>query len=83
MDLPPMIPTATQKLVTIYLDNAAYAKGKMLVGSFAERHGTVEEHLAPQLAEGWRIVSISGFGGSADNVWVRGWFAVLLEKSEA
>ena len=83
MEVPPVLPTATQKLVTIYLDNAAYAKGKMLVGSFAERHGAVEEHLAPQLAEGWRIASIQGFGGSADNVWVRGWFAVLLEKPAA
>lgn len=78
-----MMPAATQKLVTIYLDNAAYGKGKMLVGSFAERHGTVEEHLATELAEGWRIVSISGFGGSADNVWVRGWLAVLLERTGA
>lgn len=83
MDVPPIVPAATQKLVTIYLDNAAYAKGKMLVGAFGDRHGAVEEHLAPQLAEGWRIVSVHGFGGSADNVWVRGWFAILLEKPGA
>ncbi len=69
-----------QKLVTIYLDNMAYAKGKMLVGSFADKHGLVEEHLQPLLADGWNIVSITGMGGSADTVAVRGWFAVALEK---
>jgi hypothetical protein len=69
-----------QKLITIYLDNAAYAKGKMLVGSFADKHGLVEEHLKAELADGWRIVSVSGFGGSAEAVAVRGWFAVVLEK---
>ena len=34
-----------QKLVTLYLDNMAYGKGKLLVGSFADNHGLVEEHL--------------------------------------
>jgi hypothetical protein len=82
METPPRIVPgkAAQKLVTIYLDNAAYGTGKLLVGAFPEKHGAVEEHLAPQLAEGWRIASIHGFGGSADNVWVRGWLTVLLEK---
>jgi len=70
-----------QKLVTIYLDNMAYAKGKLLVGSFADRHGQVEEHLQSYLSDGWRVASINGFGGSAEAVAVRGWFAVLLEKS--
>jgi hypothetical protein len=69
-----------QKLVTIYLDNSAYAKGKMLVGSFADKHGLVEEHLQSYLDEGWRITSISGFGGHSDALTARGWFAVVLEK---
>ena len=69
-----------QKLVTIYLNNMAYGKGKMLVGSFAEKHGLVEEHLKDDLANGWRIVNIFGFGGSAEVVAVRGWLAVVLEK---
>jgi len=69
-----------QKLVTIYLDNSAYAKGKMLVGTFADKHGLVEEHLQSYLADGWRVSSMSGFGGSNDGMTVRGWFAVLLGK---
>ena len=69
-----------QKLVTIYLDNMAYAKGKMIVGSFADKHGLVEEHLQPHLDDGWRIGSVSGFGGNSDSISVRGWFAVVLEK---
>ena len=39
-----------QKLVTIYLDNSAYAEGKMMVGSYADKNGLVEEHLTDQLA---------------------------------
>ncbi len=69
-----------QKLVTIYLDNQAYAEGKWLTVSFAERHGAVEEHLQSELNDGWRIVSIAGFGGAEDTVNVRGWLAVVLEK---
>lgn len=69
-----------QKLVTIYLDSMAYSKGKLLVGSFAEKHGSAEEHLQTYLDNGWRIGSISGFGGNSDGVSARGWFAVVLEK---
>lgn len=69
-----------QKLVTIYLDNTAYAKGKTIFGSFADKHGLVEEHLKTELADGWRISSVSGFGGNSDAITVRGWFAVVLEK---
>ena len=69
-----------QKLVTIYMENMAYAKGKMLVGSFADKHGLVEEHLQSYLDDGWRINSVSGFGGNAESVAARGWFAVVLEK---
>ena len=69
-----------QKLITIYVDNSAYAGGKMLVGSFGDQHGKVEEHLQSYLDDGWRIGSISGFGGNSESLSVRGWFAVVLEK---
>jgi hypothetical protein len=69
-----------QKLVTIYLDNSAYAKGKMIVGSFADKHGLVEEHLQTYLDDGWSIGSVSGFGGNSDSITVRGRFAIVLEK---
>ena len=69
-----------QKLVTIYLENTVYAKDKMLVGSFADKHGLVEEHLKEYLESGWEVNYVSGFGGSAEMVAVRGWFAVVLEK---
>ena len=38
-----------QKLVTIYLDNAAYGKAKVF-GSYAEKHAAIEEHLNDFLA---------------------------------
>jgi hypothetical protein len=70
-----------QKLVTIYLDNTAYAKGKMIVGTFADKHALVEEHLQADLADGWKIVSMTGFGGGSDTALaVRGWLAITLEK---
>lgn len=59
----------------------AYGKGKMLVGSFADKHGLVEEHLQSYLDDGWRVASVSGFGGNSDSVTVRGWFAIVLEKA--
>ena len=65
--------------MTIYVDNTAYANGKMLVGSFADKHGVVEEHLETYLQQGWRISAIHGFGGNSDALAVRGWFAVVLE----
>ena len=67
---------ALQKLVTIYLDNTAYAKGKLLVASFAEKHGLVEEHLRDLLNQGWRVVAIHGFGGSGESIAARGWITV-------
>ena len=70
-----------QKLVTIYMDNSAYAKGKMIVGSFADKHGLIEEHLQSYLEEGWHVGSVSGFGGNSDSITARGWFAVVLEKA--
>ncbi len=77
---PPSLPRATQKLVTIYLDNMAYTKGKMLVGSFGDKHGLVEEHLTEWLTQGWRVVSVSSFGGNSDSLAVRGWAVVVLEQ---
>jgi hypothetical protein len=71
---------ASQKLVTIYLDNTAYAKAKLLVGSFADKHGLVEEHLSDFLTQGWRIAAIHGFGGGSESIAVRGWVTVLLER---
>jgi hypothetical protein len=72
-----------QKLVTIYLDNSAYGEGKMLVTSYAEHHGLVEEHLRRDLKEGWTIKAIHGFGGNSDGLTVRGWVVAMLEKSAA
>jgi hypothetical protein len=69
-----------QKLVTIYVDNMAYANGKMMVGSFAEERGWVEEHLESYLADGWHIGAIPGFGGNSESDSARGWFSVVLEK---
>ena len=69
-----------QKLVTVYVDNHAYVGDKWLVGSFADKHGLVEEHLASYLDDGWKIVSLSGVGGGSDGPGARGWFAAVLEK---
>jgi len=69
-----------QKLATIYLDNTAYVKGKLLMGGLADKHGLVEEHLQDHLRDGWAVKSIHGFGGNGENMTVRGWIVVLLEK---
>jgi hypothetical protein len=69
-----------QKLVTIYVDNHAYMGDKWLVGSFSDKHGLVEEHLAPYLDDGWKVVSLAGFGGGSDGSGARGWLAVVIEK---
>lgn len=77
---PPVIDPAKQKLLTIYLDNSAYAVGKTLIGSYGDKHGLVEEHLGPVIAQGWRIKQVHGFGGNSDSLSVRGWIVVLLER---
>ncbi len=69
-----------QRLVTIYLDNAAYMGDKWLKGSFAEQHGLVEEYLQEDLKAGWRVVSLAGFGGAPEGIGARGWLAVVLES---
>lgn len=69
-----------QKLVTIYLDNTAYARGQMIVTSYADKHGLIEEHLGHYLAEGWSIKTLTALGGNSDGLSVRGWIAVVLEK---
>ena len=72
--------SVVQKLVTIYLDNSAYSQGKMIVGSYADKHGMVEEHLRDELKDGWTIKAVHGFGGNSDGLIVRGWAVVVLEK---
>ncbi len=69
-----------QKLVTIYLDNAAYGKPKVS-GCYADKHALVEEHLQEYLDNGWEILSLCGLGG-ATSPCCQGWFAVALKKSE-
>ena len=69
-----------QKLVTIYLDNSAYGRGKMVVGSYADKHGVVEEHLQDELKDGWSIKAVHGFGGNSEGLIVRGWVVAVLEK---
>lgn len=69
-----------QKLVTIYLDNANYSKGK-IISDPGKSHLLVEEHLTEYLAAGWRISSMTGFGGGSESMTaVRGWLGVVLEK---
>src|SRR5262249_24910427 len=67
-----------QKLVTIYLDNAAYGSPKV-TGCYADKHGHVEEHLQKYLAEGWQVRSLHGLRGSS-GLCCQGWVAVVLEK---
>ena len=68
-----------QKLVTIYVDNHAYMGDKWVKGSHADKHGLIEEHLKEYVDDGWKIVSLFGFGG-ADGIGARGWLAVVIEK---
>jgi hypothetical protein len=69
-----------QRLITIYLDNQAYSKGKFFSGDPADKHGFVEDHLQDYLQQGWAIKAIHGFGGAAETFAVRGWIVALLEK---
>ena len=69
-----------QKLITIYLDTGGYKRDKMLVGSYGDLHGQVEEHLQTYLDDGWRIHSVTGLGGSSEGISARGWLAVVLQK---
>jgi hypothetical protein len=68
-----------QKLVTVYLDGHAYMDDKWVKATHADKHGFVEEHLQDDLSDGWKIVSLFGFG-SASGMDARGWLAVVLEK---
>jgi hypothetical protein len=69
-----------QKLLTIYLDNSGYKREKLMVGTYGDLHGHVEEHLQSYLADGWTIQAVHGFGGNADGITVRGWLTVVLQK---
>jgi hypothetical protein len=79
---PPPVPNH-QKLVTIYLENTAYLGGSIFGNALAEKHGLVEEHLAPYLQQGWRIIHLHGFGGNSDGLAARGWILVVLEQKAA
>jgi hypothetical protein len=68
-----------QKLITIYLDNHAYMGTKWVKGSHGDKHCFVEEHLKDELKDGWKIVSMCGFGGG-ESINSQGWLAVVLEK---
>ena len=67
-----------QKLVTVYLDNTAYGKPKV-VGCYAKKHGFVEEHLQEYFTEGWHVHSLFGLGGCS-GISSQGWVTVVLEK---
>ena len=69
-----------QKLVTIYLDNAAYGSPKV-TGCYAGKHAHIEEHLQEYLTQGWQVRSLYGLGGSS-GLCCQGWFAVVLEKEK-
>ena len=68
-----------QKLVTVYLDNAAYGRPKVS-GCYADKHGLVEEHLQEYLGDGWSTRSLCGVGGG-DSPCCQGWLAVVLVKN--
>ena len=70
-----------QKLLTIYLDNDRYRDGKIF-GGVSDRHGMVEEHLGDYLTHGWTVRSMAAFGGAAEQAWVRGWIAVVIERPD-
>jgi hypothetical protein len=61
-----------QKLVTVYLDDFDY--------SYTDHQHREREHLQQYLADGWRITSVYGFGGTNEGLTVRGWIIALLEK---
>ncbi len=71
-----------QKLVTIYVDNHAYMGDKWIKTSHSDMHGEVEEHLVTYLDDGWKIVSLSSFGGCSDGPGARGWLAAVIEKQD-
>ncbi len=68
-----------QKLITIYLNNQVYEKGKLFARG-ADEHGVVEEHLQDFLQQGWTVKAIQGFGGGSESFYARGWVVALLEK---
>jgi hypothetical protein len=53
-----------QKLVTIDLDNVGRSHEKKAVGSYADKHGLVDEHLRDVLKKGRPIKAAHGFGGN-------------------
>lgn len=70
-----------QKLITIHLDSTAYDKGTFLGRSGSDRHGIIEECLSEYLADGWKVLQMTSFGGTNEFNRSSGWIAVLLEKN--
>jgi hypothetical protein len=70
-----------QKLATIFLTSEAYTEGRFF-GPGSQAHGHVEEHLARELAEGWKVVSITACGGLNEFGMAKAWVAVVLEKPD-
>lgn len=70
-----------QKLATIYLTNEGHSAGRFFEPGVAA-HGHVEEYLERELAQGWTIKSVTGFGGLNEFGTAKGWLAVVLEKPD-
>jgi hypothetical protein len=70
-----------QRLVTIYLSNEAQSAGRFFEPN-AKVHGLVEEHLERDLAQGWTVQAVTGFGGLNEFGIAKGWLAVVLEKPD-
>ena len=70
-----------QKFVTIFVHSKSYAWWG--ASRIARAHGTVEEHLQPELADGWTIRTIVPLGGMNKFFVASGWFGVVLEKHDS
>lgn len=68
--------------MTIYLDSSHLPAKGLLGTATSENHGTVERHLERELAAGWKIKMLHGFGGHGEHLFARGWVTVVLEKDE-
>lgn len=66
------------RLLTIHLEATAYQTGGIF--SHTNVHGLIEEHLKPDLEQGWLVKSADIACGSSEHGAVRGWVVVVLEK---
>lgn len=60
-----------QKVVSVYLN------------AWDRKHGTGDELLHEELAQGWRVVQITSAGGAPDPTCVGVWVIFVLEKPAA